>query len=82
MKGILEQGNLDSLIKYDQLKHQQKQNKVFVDYSEAPIKFTPTYKYDVGTDQWDSSEKNRAPAWCDRVLWTGMRRFFFLFLFN
>lgn len=47
-----------------------KQN-CFKGYTEGKINFEPTYKYDVGTDTYDTSEKRRAPAYCDRVLWKG-----------
>lgn len=40
-------------------------------YSEARITFPPTYKYDLNSDQFDTSEKARIPAWCDRVLRKG-----------
>ena len=40
-------------------------------YSESRITFLPTYKYDLGTDTYDTSEKARIPAWCDRVLRKG-----------
>ncbi|TKY89630.1 hypothetical protein EX895_001415 [Sporisorium graminicola] len=58
------------LLEQDQLRKELKYNPAFrlKDFSEAPISFLPTYKYDRGTHDWDSSEKNRIPAWCDRVL--------------
>lgn len=58
------------LLEQDQLRKELKHNPAFrlKDFSEAPISFLPTYKYDRGTHEWDSSEKNRIPAWCDRVL--------------
>ena len=44
---------------------------VFAGYEEGPLSFAPTYKYDKGTDVYDTSSKRRAPAWTDRVLWGG-----------
>lgn len=61
---------LSALLEQDQLRKELKHNPAFrlKDFSEAPISFLPTYKYDRATHQWDSSEKNRIPAWCDRIL--------------
>ncbi|RUP49416.1 hypothetical protein BC936DRAFT_142577 [Jimgerdemannia flammicorona] len=63
------------LFEQDQLRKQQNSNQLFrlSAFHEAPITFTPTYKYDPGTDHYDRSEKKRVPAWCDRVLFRGDR---------
>ncbi|XP_063687177.1 synaptojanin-1-like isoform X3 [Bolinopsis microptera] len=53
----------------DQLTVQKNEKKVFQGYNEGPLEFAPTYKYDLNSDYYDTSEKFRSPAWCDRVLW-------------
>ena len=54
---------LTSLEKADELRSQQKAGKAFVEYAEGKLTFPPTYKFDKGTDIYDTSKKKRAPAW-------------------
>ena len=44
--------------------------RVLSSFNEGITDFGPTYKYDVFSDEYDTSEKNRTPAWTDRILWT------------
>ena len=37
-------------------------------FQEGSITFPPTYKYDVGTQNFDTSSKQRTPAYTDRIL--------------
>ncbi|KXT00345.1 hypothetical protein AC578_5875 [Pseudocercospora eumusae] len=64
------QATINSLLPHDELHQQMKARKAFHDgWREGPITFLPTYKYDVGSvGVFDSSEKKRAPSWCDRIL--------------
>ncbi len=41
-----------------QLKRQMDEDVVFVGFTEGEIDFQPTYKYDTGSDQWDTRSEN------------------------
>lgn len=41
----------------DQLSRAVQSGQVFRDFEEGPLMFPPTYKYDVGTDNYDTSSK-------------------------
>uniref|UniRef100_A0A0N5B826 IPPc domain-containing protein n=1 Tax=Strongyloides papillosus TaxID=174720 RepID=A0A0N5B826_STREA len=63
-------GKFKELLQYDQLTRAKEIGHVFYGYEEyKEINFLPTYKFDVGTNKWDSSEKKRTPAWTDRILY-------------
>ena len=69
------EGRLEEVKKFDQLALEMQNGRVFKGFSEAEITFQPTYKYDIGTDRWDTSEKQRIPSWTDRILWKRDSRF-------
>jgi phosphatidylinositol-bisphosphatase len=59
----------DRLIEYDQLKKEHFEGRVFREFNEGQINFPPTYKYDIGSDEYDTSEKARTPSYTDRIFW-------------
>ncbi|PWN92684.1 DNase I-like protein [Acaromyces ingoldii] len=69
--GYLAAGNLEALRQKDQLLRERRANVAhrLRHFVEGDIDFIPTYKFKPGTNEWDPSEKQRVPAWCDRVLW-------------
>ncbi|XP_046745779.1 synaptojanin-1 isoform X2 [Diprion similis] len=69
MKEMIKRNEFDQILQCDQLKNQQEEGNVFKNFLEGPINFPPTYKYDLFSDDYDTSEKCRQPAWTDRVLW-------------
>jgi len=62
----VEKGELDDLLKADQLAQVRGSGAAFSELNETLPKFPPTFKYKVGTDVYDSK---RRPAWTDRILY-------------
>ncbi|KAI6182586.1 Phosphoinositide 5-phosphatase [Aphelenchoides bicaudatus] len=69
VKNAVRNGDFANLNNYDQLNQQRAIGNAFKGFREGPLNFAPTYKYDTFSDDYDTSEKCRAPAWTDRVLW-------------
>ncbi|VDP01990.1 unnamed protein product [Soboliphyme baturini] len=69
VKDAAKAANWELLRSADQLNVQRSSGNVFNDFEEGLISFAPTYKYDTYSDDYDTSEKCRIPAWTDRVLW-------------
>ncbi|KZT42995.1 phosphatidylinositol phosphate phosphatase [Sistotremastrum suecicum HHB10207 ss-3] len=63
--------DFDALLGADQLKEAMQSGAAFDGYLEGPILFKPTYRFDLFSDNYDTSEKMRIPAWTDRVLYRG-----------
>ncbi|KAL7708063.1 hypothetical protein N2W54_007004 [Lotmaria passim] len=62
------QGEYDYLLCHDELRQLMVSGEAFDGFQEQWISFAPTYKFDRGSDTYDTSRKHRDPAWCDRVL--------------
>nr|XP_057942472.1 synaptojanin-1 isoform X3 [Doryrhamphus excisus]XP_057942473.1 synaptojanin-1 isoform X3 [Doryrhamphus excisus] len=69
VKELIKQQNWDALTAGDQLFDQKNAGLVFRGFIEGKLDFAPTYKYDLFSEDYDTSEKCRTPAWTDRILW-------------
>eukprot|EP01102_Stenamoeba_stenopodia_P013446 TRINITY_DN4365_c0_g1_i4.p1 TRINITY_DN4365_c0_g1~~TRINITY_DN4365_c0_g1_i4.p1 ORF type:complete len:443 (-),score=64.72 TRINITY_DN4365_c0_g1_i4:27-1355(-) len=68
---LISQQQWDELLEHDQLLNEQRKEKVFYGFHEGPISFAPTYRFIVGTTEYNP-KKGRIPSWCDRVLWRSL----------
>lgn len=73
----VERLELQALLEKDQLMRELAGERTLHGFTERPINFAPTYKYDIGdltiaveepADRWPWS-KHRWPSWCDRILY-------------
>ncbi|PWN50510.1 hypothetical protein IE53DRAFT_368846 [Violaceomyces palustris] len=71
VRSMASRDDFQGLYLRDQLGRSRELGAVFPGYSEGVILFRPTYKYDNGSNVYDSSEKQRIPAWTDRILYRG-----------
>jgi phosphatidylinositol-bisphosphatase len=60
--------NYDEVVQHDELRKTIDEGLAFHNFQEGRIKFRPTYKYDIGTNNFDTSKKLRIPSYTDRVL--------------
>ena len=67
---FVKHGQYFPVFKNDQMTLQRESGQEYlIRYKEAEINFAPSYSFDTGTDNYDSSEKQRVPSWCDRIIW-------------
>lgn len=56
------------LMLHDQLLRTMAERRAFPGFAEGKISFEPTFKFDKETSGYDTSHKQRIPAWADRIL--------------
>ncbi|XP_037022723.2 phosphatidylinositol 4,5-bisphosphate 5-phosphatase A isoform X2 [Artibeus jamaicensis] len=69
VKFAIDNNQLHKLWEKDQLNMAKNTWPILKGFQEGPLNFAPTFKFDVGTNKYDTSAKKRKPAWTDRILW-------------
>lgn len=68
VRALIKRGDFERLASYDQLNKIRLEDKDFYCIDEGKINFPPTYKYNIGTSEYET-KKNRVPSWCDRIIY-------------
>jgi hypothetical protein len=59
---------MENLLRRDQLLQTMASGRAFSNFYEGQVTFLPTFKFDKGTSNYDTSHKQRVPAWTDRIV--------------
>ena len=59
---------MGNLLRRDQLLQTMASGRAFSNFYEGQVTFLPTFKFDKGTSNYDTSHKQRVPAWTDRIV--------------
>ncbi|XP_008813261.4 type IV inositol polyphosphate 5-phosphatase 11 isoform X2 [Phoenix dactylifera] len=68
VRSLIRKNLLSLLTSKDQLLQEAEKGQVFDGYCEGTLSFKPTYKYNAGSSNYDTSYKIRVPSWTDRIL--------------
>ena len=66
---LCSKGDIKTLFENDQLARFMMTQPLFKEFHEQKIDFLPTYKFDNGTNVYDTSKKMRIPSWTDRIIY-------------
>jgi len=74
----LKKKDIESMLENDQFIKEQLIGLDVDNFFEGKIEFMPTYKFKIGSDNYDFSD--RVPSWTDRILYKSIINLFILFL--
>ncbi|KDP38454.1 hypothetical protein JCGZ_04379 [Jatropha curcas] len=68
VRRLIQKDLLTPLTSKDQLLQEAERGQIFNGFYEGILTFKPTYKYNLGSSDYDTSHKVRVPSWTDRIL--------------
>ncbi|CCW65890.1 unnamed protein product [Phytomonas sp. EM1] len=70
--GLASRGEVAKLLKYDELIHEMENpHSPWAGFRDLTPTFLPTYRFNIGTNTYDTSGKRRVPSYTDRIcIWT------------
>lgn len=70
--------NFEEIMNHDELYQAINSERAFKNFLEGRITFEPTYKYDVNSDKYDTSEKCRIPSYTVHIKFFDEKKTFYL----
>lgn len=67
-RDLIHENHHELLTGKDQLLQEAERGQIFNGFYEGTLAFKPTYKYNIGSNNYDTSYKVRVPSWTDRIL--------------